>query len=1565
MKRITLIWLICLLCGCLFAQERSKNEAVQIAKKFWKDNVSASSLSFASQDEVQTQINRKVRGTRRSPARKSGYYIINDEENKRFLVVSADERMHEILGYSYSETFDSDNIPDGLLYMLDIYDREYDEVQTGNVEVKPLLQKAPRQKIAPLIKTKWGQGSPYSNYCPIDNGIHSVTGCVATAMAQVMNYWKYPDHGEGSDSYKTDRRKFEQSMDFSNIYFEWNNMINDYKSATNAQKKAVAQLMHACGVSVRMDYTSGESSAYPYDIAYALINNFKYNPNLKFYYKNFFSEEEWENIVYDNLEKKLPIMYVGYGVDEKGKTYGHCFILDGSDGQGFFHFNWGWNGNYDGEYFRLSSLTPGKYNFNSSQSMVCDISPQQMGKHEDVFFAESLDLPDNATIGTSSSCLLKRFCCYTSSSNSYNVMFVGEIGVGLFDLNFNYIKPLYKKQISLLSCWGYSEGSFPFVFDSSTFTENSQYYIAAYAKGKDSVKPTIIRTTNGSTDYYLVEVKNGIVKVTPKGVPSIEPTEGTYKVTALDRTGNVVEWNAALIKDGSDNQKYWILNIDPAASTMGCKNSENKVYGYINNRNEIRIPTNQKIGDNLLLNNFSSADNITVHLSADKTMTIGDVWGLVAFEKRGTEETRTTYSQYTSAQFRYDTPLDNKIQTPIIVVNDQKTMSISCQTIGADIYYTYSPEGTTPSKNSTLYRKPIQLKENGIIKAIAIKDGKSSAIAIEEVSAFEVATPVITSPSNNMIAITCATDNAVIYYTTNGETPSVANWKKYTSAFKCGVTTMINAIAVRKNWRDSPVASYEHVAITEFIIANNVAGKISSKLTEENKMTATKLTISGKLNGTDIKYLREMMIDGNLSHLDISNADIISGGEAYYTSGSTNVYTEDNYVDDYMFWRMSNLKSLELPKSTKRIGGIRGCDNLTKIIVPEGCLSVERIEGDKMEYIYIPKSVTKIDLWLGAIGPSFTGFEVHPSNSSYKSVEGALYTKDGVLMKCPEKKSGPFVVPEGTKAISSYACANSNIRSIELPSTVATIGSNAFEDCKELEEVKMSRNTKVSKIDRETFKGCQSLKSIFIGAFVTSIASKAFDGTLSFQNFEVHPDNTTYASLEGVLYTKDMKTLIQYPVGKYSELFHIPNGVEIIGDNAFRNCINIKGLHFPSTVTTIRERAFQGCSMENINLPESVEKIYGFAFSGCSELQSLILPKNISFLGNSAITNCPKLSYVYLPYSIETLIYGNISNCPSLKVINSDIKEIDKVVVQPMPHEGVIEYYAMGIFDNPHNIYMGLLDNPTEPSPCKFLVPFGCSEDYKKTYWWRSIYSIEEKTQNGDSNNDGAVSVADITEMVDYVLNRPSDKFIFDVSDLNKDGEIDVTDISLSVPLVMDSDNLRRKSIPQENDDYISVNKNGKDYVSISLKNTSGYIASQFDIVTSLGQVVENVKLNKGRCNNHQLSWEKIDEDRYRVVIFSLGNGSYNGGIGDLVTVESNNGVGNVKLENIEFVTIDRDVCTFGNNKNESTNIYKVDHSSSFDIHSIDGVLLRKNATTTKGLSKGVYIINGKKVIVK
>ena len=336
----------------------------------------------------------------------SEMYLFCTADNNGFIIVAADDIATPILGYSTSNALQGEGLPENLAGWLQHYSDEIAAARangyTGDAKTVELWVRygsgakvqggKSRKSVQPLIATRWDQGTPYNLKCPYDkNGsnqsVRSVTGCMATAMSQVLKYWEWPIKGNGNKTYTCTTLSENAptrtiTANFDTLYL-WDKMPAGGDvvptSGWNAQQKnAVALLIFHCGVSVGMDYRYTQSSASSSDIPNALRQYFGYTYNISFNRKSAYNEATWKEMLVAEIDARRPVLYRGEGSDGTG---GHSFVCDGYDEEGVFHFNWGWSGSGDG-YYQLSSLTPtstgtgaGLGNYTYDQGAVFGIMP--------------------------------------------------------------------------------------------------------------------------------------------------------------------------------------------------------------------------------------------------------------------------------------------------------------------------------------------------------------------------------------------------------------------------------------------------------------------------------------------------------------------------------------------------------------------------------------------------------------------------------------------------------------------------------------------------------------------------------------------------------------------------------------------------------------------------------------------------------------------------------------------------------------------------------------------------------------------------------------------------------------------------------------------------------------------------------------------------------------------------------------------------------------------------------------------------------------------------------------
>lgn len=291
----------------------------------------------------------------------NGLYVFSMSEAGGFIIVSNDERTIHILAFSENGKLDLDNMPDEKRAWLQGYADEIAWLQQHSIANRPDTLVNTRaglhekETIAPLVTTAWAQRTPYNDLCPeYASGKRAVTGCVATAMAQLMNYHQWPVAAtEAIPEYKDGYGMYHESLNATT--FDWGNMLDDYSGGETAeQNTAIATLMQYCGYSVQMNY-GPSSGANMFRVADALKKYFDYNETTTYLSRSFYTNDKWEDIIYNELASGRPVLYGGQSTGG-----GHAFVCDGyryEYATDFFHINWGWGGMSD-EYYVLSVLDP-------------------------------------------------------------------------------------------------------------------------------------------------------------------------------------------------------------------------------------------------------------------------------------------------------------------------------------------------------------------------------------------------------------------------------------------------------------------------------------------------------------------------------------------------------------------------------------------------------------------------------------------------------------------------------------------------------------------------------------------------------------------------------------------------------------------------------------------------------------------------------------------------------------------------------------------------------------------------------------------------------------------------------------------------------------------------------------------------------------------------------------------------------------------------------------------------------------------------------------------------------
>jgi hypothetical protein len=489
MKRIYTLFLAFISLAALDAKPVSEAQALKVGRHFLERRAAVSFVPGS----FHLQLAYRALSTADNPQASSEaltYFFVFNAGNRGFVMVSGDDIVEPVLAYSGEAAFEPNNLPDATRKWLENYKEQIREAIALELEATESIRTAwenleqdggPAGPLAggvtPLISTKWDQGTYYNALCPYDNSYRerTVTGCVATAMAQIMKFWNYPTNGSGFHSYNHSRYGT-LSANFGNTTYNWSSMPNRVTIANSP----VATLMYHCGVSIDMNYgvsATGGSGAQTLDVVDALKTYFGYPASVQGLYRSNYTESQWKTVLKNELNAGRPIQYAGTGTGG-----GHSFVCDGYDNNDFFHFNWGWSGSSDG-YFSVNALNPGNLGtgggsggFNSNQRAIIGISAPTVTQNAKIRLNKALSL-SASTIYYGNA-----FSVTTNVVNNGTNNFSGDFGMAVFDADYKFVEFLETKTGYTLQVNYTYTNDLQFSTSGSFGLVPGTYYVALYSK---------------------------------------------------------------------------------------------------------------------------------------------------------------------------------------------------------------------------------------------------------------------------------------------------------------------------------------------------------------------------------------------------------------------------------------------------------------------------------------------------------------------------------------------------------------------------------------------------------------------------------------------------------------------------------------------------------------------------------------------------------------------------------------------------------------------------------------------------------------------------------------------------------------------------------------------------------------------------------------------------------------------------------------------------------------------------------------------------------------------------
>ncbi len=570
MRKITFLMSLLLAAGAIAAPV-TPDKAYKTASQFMQQHRVGTTLN-----SVPVGRSPRMMANGQSSTTQSNYYIFNTSNRQGYVIVSGDDRTTPILGYTDSGNFDPNNVPANMKAWLENYAQQISSLDAMGITGEGFTTPRPtRNSISPMITSHWDQAGPYWNHCPefmdIDENGDTVgelayTGCVATSMAQIMNYYKHPMAcSQIIPSYIVTFYWQEEYGAFETdpldpIYFDWDNMRDNYTGAeTEAEKDAVAWLMLYAGCAAHMQYGINASSTSDPYIPTALNDYFNYDAKLV--YRSDYDQKDWEEMIYQELAAGRPLIYNG----RAGSGGGHSFVCDGYAYGDYYHINWGWGGLGDG-YFVLSVLNPyaggigaasSSEGYNIDQTAIIGIQPGYSGTPDEVDHrltvfnmyytgSSSFERSDDGSFK-----LNKRRYIKVTGEDHIDDGTKYLRGIALYDNEDNFVELIAQtyyatSYISITDSWPDTQSSTTYPFGNGL--ANGVYKIKPVCSlpGTDEWKPMI------ESDRYYVEATINGNWITMANHPVIDLQSTNFEFTGGEKVGTAEQCHVTVKNNSAD-----------------------------------------------------------------------------------------------------------------------------------------------------------------------------------------------------------------------------------------------------------------------------------------------------------------------------------------------------------------------------------------------------------------------------------------------------------------------------------------------------------------------------------------------------------------------------------------------------------------------------------------------------------------------------------------------------------------------------------------------------------------------------------------------------------------------------------------------------------------------------------------------------------------------------------------------------------------------------------------------------------------------------------------------------